>query len=264
VTRRNGGMVFITGTDTGVGKTVFTLCLLRYLRKIGLRVIGLKPFCSGDRQDAERIRSESVDPPSLEIINPYFCRSSVAPGVLKNPGYRAPHITEIQRAIESAAKGYDFAIIEGIGGILAPITPSLMVADLIESMRCPAVVVGRDALGTLNHTSLTLIELLRRNIRIDQVILMKNIPSDASTKSNRSFLSQQFPLQSFATFPKLSEWPDIQPKNASDRIIFKKTLARFQLLDTFCIRRYGPPNRKRKGKSKAAQPSGLLKLSKAR
>ena len=257
-------LLFITGTDTGVGKTVFTLCLLRYLKDNGVQVIGLKPFCSGDREDARRLQAESTGKPSLDLINPYYCRHPVAPGVLQKPGYRIPTLAKFRHNIQESAKGYDVVIIEGIGGVLAPVTPTLKVADLIQSLDCSAVVVARDALGTLNHTFLTVAELYRRGIHIEQVVLMKNFRSDPSTKTNQIFLSQQIPHQHFASFPNLSEWPELRPNNSANRIIFKKTLARFRLLYSFCIRRCEIPNRNGKRKSKATQPSGLLKVSKAR
>ena len=111
-------VLFITGTDTGVGKTVLTIRLLRELRAAGIKAIALKPFCSGDREDARRIAEEMGGEKSIEEINPYYQSEPVAPGVrsLRNRGLGDPHLREILSKIWNTAQGYEWVLIVGVGG----------------------------------------------------------------------------------------------------------------------------------------------------
>ncbi|MBM3847317.1 MAG: dethiobiotin synthase [Verrucomicrobia bacterium] len=230
-------LLFVTGTDTGVGKTLFSVCLLRFLRESGVRAVGLKPFCSGDRSDAKLLRHESSGSPPLELVNPYFCPIPVAPGVLPRPGYAIPSLSEVVRRIRAAAEGYDFALVEGVGGLFAPITPRLFVLDLIAALKCSAVLVSPDRLGTINHTILSFRALTQRKIPLHKIVMMKNFRAEPSQERNSSFISEHIAPESVIGFPKISRWPALKPVGGRDERFLKKTLATFLPMDIFSPRR---------------------------
>lgn len=223
--RKNQRVLFVTGTGTGVGKTVLSLCLLRFLKEIGERAIGLKPFCSGDREDARRLQQESAGNPSIDRVNPFHCRVPVAPGALKNPGYKAPTLREIMAAIRGAARTYDWVIIEGIGGILVPVTPRLLVVDLIEQLGCEVLVVSANELGTINTTLLTIRELQRRKIHPAHLVYAEKSKKDPSSTTNPKVIGQVIGNKKFQTIPALEIWPVLSPKSDRQEKFFKKTLA---------------------------------------
>lgn len=227
--RRHQKVVFLTGTDTGVGKTIATIALLRWLRGRGESAIALKPFCSGDREDAKRLALEVNGEMALEQINPFYTRAPIAPGAVRPGCKRAPSVSanEVVAKISEASRGYDWVLVEGIGGVLVPLAKGLFVSDIIAALKAPAIVVSRDALGTLNHSLLTVRELERRRIRVISLWLMKFFSRDASANSNAVTLAQLLPQVEVARFPKLAAWPELKVSKPALERIFKKTLAQF-------------------------------------
>lgn len=181
--------IFITGTDTGVGKTVVTAALALHLKKRGILVGVMKPIetgCSPTREtqsDAGRLRSiiESEEP--LGAIRPYSFAQPVAPLAAAQSEGQPINPDTIQKVYRLLSNRYDCMVVEGIGGVRVPITPTIGVTDLIRSLRLPVVVVGRSGLGGINHALLT-IEALRRS-RIPIVALVLN-----QTESARSAIAR--------------------------------------------------------------------------
>jgi len=174
--------VFITGTDTGVGKTVVTAALALHLKKRGLTVGVMKPIETGvsaggeARSDAGRLRSIIESEETWGAICPYSFELPVAPltaaqitGLSINPGT----ISKIYRLLSSR---YECMAVEGVGGVQVPITPSDNVLSLIKCLRLPVVVVGRPGLGGINHALLTIEALQRRKIRILALVLNRTHP----------------------------------------------------------------------------------------
>ncbi len=148
--------VFLTGTDTGVGKTFTAVTLLRLLRAAGLRCAGMKPICCGDRHDAELLLAASSEGLTIDEVNPVWFRTPAAP-------FSAALIEEVQvQPVELCARlddlrqRFDFVVVEGVGGWLVPIGQDYFVGDLAREMRLPILLVVLNRLGCLNHTMLTL------------------------------------------------------------------------------------------------------------
>jgi dethiobiotin synthetase len=195
--RPNG--LFITGTDTGVGKTFVAAGLARCLRDRGIRTGVLKPAETGCRlRTGRRVPGDGVflkymagaaEP--IEKIVPYRLAAPLAPqAAAEREGVRI-RTTRIQRAFRTISSRYDCTLVEGAGGILAPVTSRDTMADLIRLLRVPVLLVSRIGLGTLNHTLLTLSCLERRRIPVVGIVL--NDPSgcrDLSARSNPSTLAQ--------------------------------------------------------------------------
>lgn len=220
-------MLFVTGTDTGVGKTVLTVRLLRELRASGQKAIALKPFCSGDRDDVRKIWEEIQGERTIEELNPFYSSKPVAPGVayFAKTRKKSPNIREILSKIKKSSEGYDWVIVEGVGGLLVPLTRHILVRDLIQALRYPVVVVARDQLGTINHSLLTVFELLRLQIPVNALVLMENFEKDFSQSSNQNVISQLIEGLNVVKFPKLGKWPNLATKTKRDETFLKITLA---------------------------------------
>ena len=214
----------MAGTDTGVGKTVFSLCLIRFLKQSGLSVAGLKPFCSGNREDAVRLWKEAACGLSLDQVNPFHFSAPLAPGSTEIRG-RKPGLGTVLEHIEKIAGDYDVTVVEGIGGLCVPLSKGLLLADIIQNLEAEVILVARNALGTLNHTLLSVAELKRRGKRVKNIFLSENVPPDQSQLSNRPTLLQHVVNVRITMLPNLSEWPELRFPTTGRERIFQKTLA---------------------------------------
>ncbi len=237
---RKAKIVFITGTDTGVGKTVLTVLLLRHLRQNGVRAIGLKPFCCGSRDDAIWLQKECDDELSLSEVNPYYYRQPIAPGAATLKTKKPLRLNEVARQLERWADRYECALVEGVGGLLVPIAGSFLLADLMETLRCQVIVVGRNCLGTINHTLLTVSELDRRGLRGSTVILMKNFPADISQRTNLTVLSRYISNERLIEVPRVREYPLLNAFKECDKRFLEKAVAKICALSNVCTRRWRP------------------------
>lgn len=153
---------FITGTDTGVGKTAITAGLAGSMKKLGVNVGVMKPIATGIPQkigfksaDVSIITGASSVKDSEDLINPVFLPIPTSPydaSKLLSVPIDMPLILERYTKLLSI---HDVLLVEGIGGIMTPITKNLFVADMIKAMNIEAIIVTRSTLGTLNHTMLT-------------------------------------------------------------------------------------------------------------
>lgn len=156
--------IFITGTDTGVGKTIVASILASYLKSIGHDVGVMKPVHTGCRL----IRSSPMghdtrllmlaagvqDPP--EMITPYCFRQPLAPWPASQIEGVKIRTSVLLRAYRELCRRHPFLIVEGVGGLAVPITAHMTVLDLARLFKLPLLVVTRPGLGTLNHTQLTI------------------------------------------------------------------------------------------------------------
>src|SRR5262245_53930023 len=146
--------IFVTGTDTNVGKTAVACGIVSLLKAKGVKVGVMKPIASGGREDAERLREASGMSDGLDVINPQHFEAPLAPVSAAALERREIDLDLIYRSYWFLQKHYDVVIVEGIGGVKVPIGESTYIADLIQALRLPALIVGRAGLGTLNHTLL--------------------------------------------------------------------------------------------------------------
>jgi len=146
---------FITGTDTGIGKTWFTCRLLRAWRARGHAAAAVKPLSTGDRRDAELLREASGNALSLDEINPLHFREPAAPLVAAQAENRVADFPALNRHIGAIRKRFTHLAVEGVGGWRVPLAPGYGVREWARDLALPVVVVARAGLGTLNHTLLT-------------------------------------------------------------------------------------------------------------
>jgi len=170
-----GAGCFITGTDTGVGKTLVACALARALRAGGVDVAVRKPIETGvgadGPLDARALREAAGSNEPLDAICPVALPLPAAPSVA---AAEAGHDVSIERALENvrdALARAPFTIVEGAGGLLVPITAGYTMADLARDLALPLVVVARARLGTLNHTHLTLEAARAHGLRIAGVVI---------------------------------------------------------------------------------------------
>jgi dethiobiotin synthetase len=146
---------FITGTDTGVGKTWFTCWLVRTWQARGHESVALKPISTGDRQDALLLRAASGNVLPLDEINPVHFQQPAAPLLAARAENRSIDFAALNRGIQSVAARFPHLAVEGVGGWRVPLAPGYEIRDWARDLGFPVVVVARGTIGTLNHTLLT-------------------------------------------------------------------------------------------------------------
>lgn len=166
---------FVTGTDTGVGKTLVACSLVRGLRARGVDIGAMKPVETGVGEagplDALALRHAAADVDPLEDVCPLRYALPAAPTVAASADGRAVEVWAIRRAYERLAARHDCVIVEGAGGLLVPVTEQLSMADLARELELPLLVVARAALGTINHTLLTLEVAVARGLSVAGVVI---------------------------------------------------------------------------------------------
>lgn len=177
-------IIFITGTDTGVGKTLLTVSLVYHLRQRGIDALGMKPFCSGSRYDVKAIQSVQNARLPDDAINPFYFSETVAPLVSAQKHRRKVELKDAIGRIHWVADKCERLVIEGSGGVMVPLGEGYTVADLIAKLSCSVVVVARNRLGTINHTCLTVGELQSRGLPNPKTVLMDGKAADVSSTSN--------------------------------------------------------------------------------
>ena len=183
-------IIFITGTDTGVGKTLLTGLLLHHLRQSGCHALAMKPFASGSRADAEFLQAVQGGELTADEINPFFFAEPLAPLVAGRLCRRLVRLPEVMRRIGALSNRCECLLIEGIGGVLVPLGEGYSVLDLIAKLGCPALVASRDRLGTINHTLLTCAVMQHAGIKRLKVVLMSSPETDSAANFNRRILSE--------------------------------------------------------------------------
>lgn len=169
---------FVTGTDTGVGKTIISGILITILRAQGLKTGGMKPFETGCLKEGELLVPSdgmflkdiaSMEEP-INYITPLCLEKPLAPMVAAEIEGKEIDLSAVFKAYEYLKKRYEAIIVEGVGGLLVPIKRDYWVIDLIKDFNLPVIVVSRPTLGTINHTLLTIRELLSQRVRVHGII----------------------------------------------------------------------------------------------
>ena len=198
--------LFITGTDTAVGKTVVAGALAAALKQKGHRVGVMKPVACGSAEDARFLQecSGAYDP--LATVIPIFLKNSLSPNVAAKMERKKLDIRKISEAFERLkAKKYEYLVVEGCGGLLVPITAKFSVVDLIPLLEAKVIVVSRSSLGAINHTLLSLEALRKRHIEPLGVIFnrLTNSPWSVAEKTNPAAVAEAGKTRSLGVFPHM-------------------------------------------------------------
>jgi dethiobiotin synthetase len=170
-----GAGCFVTGTDTGVGKTVVSCALIRELRARGFGVGAIKPIETGvgpdGPLDAIALRDAAGTSDALEIVCPQQFALPAAPNIAASAEARDVDLAVIEAAFQRISDRRDFVLAEGAGGLLVPIRDHFTMADLAQNLGLPLLIVARAALGTINHTLLTLEAAATRKLQLLGVVI---------------------------------------------------------------------------------------------
>lgn len=192
--------LFITGTDTGVGKTVVMALIASCLQKRGIDTGVMKPFASGAETEDGRVMNRDVgfyrrvldlkDPDNL--VNPVCYRAPLAPAVAAREEGTVADFTIIDAAYDELRERHELLLIEGVGGLCVPLSDDYTVADLVRRWKAPLLIVARPGLGTINHTGLTVSYARGRGIEIAGFLFndSREITRDISTLSNPSVIKR--------------------------------------------------------------------------
>ena len=188
-----GRSLFITGTDTGVGKTVVACAVVRALRERGFDVGVMKPMETGVLNegplDAQALRDAAGVSDTIEEICPLQFALPAAPNVAAAEEGRIVDLDRVRDNYATLAARHEVMVVEGAGGLLVPTAPGHDMGDLAQGLDLALIVVARMALGTINHTLLTLREIERRKIPLAGVILSEsNGPISNSDRANLTHL----------------------------------------------------------------------------
>ncbi|MEW6163197.1 MAG: dethiobiotin synthase [Nitrospirota bacterium] len=218
---------FITGTDTGVGKTVITAALIKAIRLLGLKVCGMKPIETGCLKSKFKVKSSKLKVKdrgliptdgmflremagmndSIDLVTPIRFESPLAPLPASEIEGVPVDLKVIQKAYRELSKNYDVVIVEGIGGLLAPIKKNYFVLDLAKDFGLPIVVVSRPGLGTINHTMLTVNYATKEELNVAGIIINYSRPPEGTLAedTNPEVIKQFSPVPIIGIFPYLED-----------------------------------------------------------
>jgi dethiobiotin synthetase len=190
-----GKGIFITGTDTGVGKTWVTTRLIEKLRRSGVDAVGMKPVECGGNEDSLAIFAASGGTAAgltLAMVNPVSLPEPLAPAAATTPC----HIDfgEIRAAFETLANRHEFVIVEGAGGWFVPLDHKRTMADLAVALDLPVILVAANRLGVLNHSLLTVGAIGGSGLLCRGLFLNQPVPApDLSPLTNHGILQRILP-----------------------------------------------------------------------
>lgn len=196
--------VFITGTDTGVGKTYFTSFWTRSLKKAGRKVFPLKPVSSGDRSDAINLFEAAEGTITLDEINPIHFQPALAPFVACKLTQQIFPKELLQKHITRLQSKYSGPfLLEGVGGWRVPLDQDYGVREWAHELQFPVVVVARASLGTLNHTLLTIDSIRQANLSVLGIIVNLHQGSkDEASRTNPAIMEELTGLPVFLLAPE--------------------------------------------------------------
>lgn len=176
---KRGRLIFVTGTDTGVGKTIVTATLARHFSELGVSVGVMKPVETGvsdPRQpgpDAALLQWAAGCAEPVEQLAPYRFRAPLAPDQAARLEKITISLATIAERVSDLSTRYRLVLIEGAGGLMVPLAGGLLIADLVKQLGAELLVVTRPDLGTLNHTLLTVFAARSMDIPVCGMILNK-------------------------------------------------------------------------------------------
>lgn len=190
-----GRGLFITGTDTGVGKTWVTTRLIQKLRASGIDAVGMKPVECGGQEDSFAIFEASGGDKAgltLEMVNPFSLPEPLAPAAATSS--RPIDFPVIRTAYDELASRHELVIVEGAGGWLVPLDHERTMADLVAALALPVILVAANRLGALNHSLLTVRAIRESGLVCRGLFLNQPDPApDLSSRTNHAILQKMLP-----------------------------------------------------------------------
>jgi len=228
---------FITGTDTGVGKTIIAGALIKVLCHLGVKTGAMKPVETGCVREGEILlpsdgmflkQMAQMQEPVTQV-SPCCFESPLAPLPASELEKKSVSVIAIKKAFYSLYTNYDAVIVEGIGGLMVPLKTNYFVVDLAKEIGLPLVVVAKPGLGSINHIMLTVNYALKEGLQVAGIIMNYSLPPENSLaeETNPQLLKQICPAPLIGIFPYL--------KNRDEHVIEKTALKN---LDLEVIKKY--------------------------
>ena len=220
--------LFLTGTDTGVGKTFVAIEFLRLLSDAGIRAVGMKPICCGNRDDVRRLLAAGAEDATIEELNPVWLQSPVAPSVAAQIERIEIDIDKIYHRFTTLSQRFEIVLVEGVGGWLVPIAPNFFVSDLARRLDLPIVIVTENRLGCLNHVLLTFESLRSRGFSCAGIILNRaDAAGDLAQTTNEGELRRLLPDTILLPVAEngvqtAAKWAQLFAENSRNNEVFKK------------------------------------------
>lgn len=206
---------FVTGTDTGVGKTVTTAALIKTAHLLGFKAGGMKPIETGCLKEGDVlvpsdgmfIKTVAHMEETVKHISPCCFENPIAPLPASEIEGISVDFERIQKAYTDLSKNYDVIIVEGIGGLLVPIKRDYFVLDLARDFGLPLIVVSRPGLGTINHTMLTVNYAIKEGLVVAGIIINYSQPSEGTLAENTNpeIIKKISPVPIIGIFPYLKD-----------------------------------------------------------
>lgn len=204
--------LFVTGTDTDVGKTEVTLGLMTALQRRGHQVLGMKPVAAGcavtpdglRNDDALRIQAQGSVPIDYPALNPYAFEPPIAPHIAAEQAGVEIRLEPIQAAFRSLAAQTDWLLVEGAGGWSVPLGPELMLSDLPKALDLPVILVVGLRLGCLNHALLTAASIQASGLRLVGWVASQIDPAMAAADANLATLRDRLTATCLGAIPWLN------------------------------------------------------------
>ena len=211
----------VTGTDTGIGKTVVTCALAARARVLGLRVAAMKPIESGivDRpvsdhglaSDADRLRAAAGSTQPLSVVRPYVLEEPLAPMIAAERANVAIDFAVLDAALARIEQDAEVVLVEGAGGLLVPITANVSYLDLFARWQLPLLLVAGNKLGVLNHVLLTVRAAEAAGVPVRAIVLTALSDHDATVSEATNFdaLVTLLPHHTILRFPWVDRPDDL-------------------------------------------------------
>lgn len=201
--------MYVTGTDTGVGKSVVSTALMHALRARGRCVVGMKPVASGcewqdgawRNEDALLLQAASRPRPAYADVNPYALRPPIAPELALREEGRSLELGKIVAAYRRLAANADTMVVEGVGGWDAPLSAQLDQRDLVRALELPVLLVVGLRLGCINHARLSARALRADGVRVLGWIGNRVDPTMARIEDNLATLDERLDLPCWGHLP---------------------------------------------------------------
>ncbi|MGA9667180.1 MAG: dethiobiotin synthase [Gallionella sp.] len=213
---------FVTGTDTGVGKTLISCALLQAFARQGKRVAGMKPIAAGcnadgQNEDALQLRAAGNVSVSYESVNPFCFPWPVAPHIAALRAGVIIDLSMIEKSYRELSALADVVIVEGAGGLLVPLNEQQDGADLVRQLALPVILVAGMRLGCLNHALLTVEAVTARGLALAGWVANMAETGMESAEDNIAALQQRIAAPLLGVVPHLPQ-PDAQIASAHLRV----------------------------------------------
>lgn len=204
--------LFVTGSDTGVGKTFVACALAARLRARGWRVAVMKPVetgVEGNPEDALRLRAAAGDPAPLADVCPHRFRAPLAPAVAARLEGVPVDVDGLAALVRRRAREADVLLVEGAGGLLVPLDARETWLDFVTRLEMPLLLVGANRLGTINHCALTARVASAAGAIVRGFVLSQPAPTtDASAATNADEIVRLTGLRCLGVLGHLARWED--------------------------------------------------------